>query len=172
IFPDRSVQSPIPSSHTFKINLLHFSLLTDPSSPYVDLAYISDEDTLYSINLLPIVHKSEHQTHSASSLDLRQLLFTSRKHARRSTTARVKRNKKHNKVLRLYRYTYSIIRNVYHRFTMKKIKHLLHQHRVHSVHVKHRYNHIIIGVTNSHLQEQFDRQLPLTIFNRQHYYYH
>jgi hypothetical protein len=39
-------------------------------------------------------------------------------HARRSTTARTRRNKKRNRVHRLTRYRHRLMRTVYHRFTM------------------------------------------------------
>ncbi|CAF2385319.1 unnamed protein product [Rotaria sp. Silwood2] len=95
-------------------------LLTDSSSPFVDLEYTSDDDTLLPISSLPIVNEPQHQTHSPSSFNLHKPFFTSKKYAQHSTVACTKRNKKRNNVHRLYRYIYSIIRNVSHRFTKEK----------------------------------------------------
>ncbi|CAF1550995.1 unnamed protein product, partial [Rotaria sordida] len=54
----------------------------------------------------------------------------------RSTTARIRRNRKRNMVKRSYRDRHIIYRNVYHRFTLKQIKNILRDRDVRYVHPK------------------------------------
>ncbi|CAF4631200.1 unnamed protein product [Rotaria sp. Silwood2] len=61
-------------------------------------------------------------------------------------------------------------RYVYHRFSMKMIKLILHDLHINFVHIKREKDQLIVGVKNSKLAEQLHQQLPLDIFDRQHYY--
>jgi hypothetical protein len=95
-----------------------------------------------------------------------------KKHSRRSTEARGRRNKKRSIVHRLRRYQYRLIRSLYHRFTTKMIKKVLNQFKIELTHIKYKGDQLIIGMKNQKLQEKFEQLLPIDIFDRNHYYSH
>ncbi|CAF1418442.1 unnamed protein product [Rotaria sordida] len=89
----------------------------------------------------------------------------------RSTTARIRRNRKRNMVKRSYRDRHIIYRNVYHRFTLKQIKNILRDRDVRYVHPKlDKSSRILsIGMKKSSLVDLYFDRIPGDLFDKFHY---
>ncbi|CAF4108367.1 unnamed protein product [Rotaria sp. Silwood2] len=133
-----------------------YVLLTDSRSILVDpdLDYISDAECSPSFTLT--LHDYKQRKGGA--------------HSRRSIAARRQRNVIRNRRRRLGRYRCQLIRYVYRRFSMKQIKEILHQLQIRFIHTKWEGNNVIIALKTQHLREQYQRQLPIDIFDKNNYY--
>ncbi|CAF1402575.1 unnamed protein product [Rotaria sordida] len=89
----------------------------------------------------------------------------------RSAAARTRRNRKHNKVLRLYRDQHIIYRKVYHRFNLRQIKNILRTRDVRYVHPKlDKSSRILsIGMKKSSLVDLYFGRIPGDLFDKFHY---
>ncbi len=103
--------------------------------PQVELQDISDDELSLvnaTENAIQLQHNNDlfseiSETDSVHELPPLSDPTTTRtkSHARRSMTARTRRNSKRNRIHRLTRYRHRLIRTVYHRFTMDRIKRIL-----------------------------------------------
>ena len=89
----------------------------------------------------------------------------------RSAAARTRRNRKRNKVLRSYRDRHVLLRNVYHRFTLKQIKNILRDRDVHYVHLTFNKSSrlLSIGMKKATLVDLYSNRVPSDLFDKAHY---
>ena len=89
----------------------------------------------------------------------------------RSAAARTRRNRKRNKVLRSYRDRHVLLRNVYHRFTLKQIKNILRDRDVRYVHLTFNKSSrlLSIGMKKATLVDLYSNRVPSDLFDKVHY---
>ncbi|CAF3363647.1 unnamed protein product [Rotaria sp. Silwood2] len=154
-------------------------LLTTPPSIFDQLEDISDDDiddNEPQTNDELIINDSDSDVLFNRITELpsssTQIFSTKVKsHACRSCQSRTKRNKKRNLTRRAFRYKYVIRRSIYYKYSMYLIKTILHKLNIHFTHIiKHDKTTLIIGIKSKELREQYDKNIPLNIFDRHHYY--
>jgi hypothetical protein len=127
----------------------------------------NDNDIELSVNnhnVVEDVNEEEQQQHVPMKSKSRR--------KRRSMEAQKYRNRKRNNVLRSLRYRYYTTRPMYYRFIMRSVRRILHQHDVYPTHVKEVDGILVIGAKSRAMQQQHQQQLPMNIFDRQHYFEH
>ncbi|CAF4533317.1 unnamed protein product [Rotaria sp. Silwood2] len=154
-------------------------LLTTPPSIFDQLEDISDDDiddNEPQTNDELIIYDSDsnvlfNRITELSSSSTQIFSTKVKSHACRSCQSRTKRNKKRNLTRRSFRYKYVIRRSIYYKYSMYLIKTILHKLNIHFTHIiKHDKTTLIIGIKSKELREQYDKNIPLNIFDRHHYY--
>ncbi|CAF1438112.1 unnamed protein product [Rotaria sordida] len=163
------------------------SLLTVPLFTFGELEDISDDDindteqtsTLHLINEPQIadeliiqaddVNLLSDETTALQSLPTQLLSTKVRFRSCRSIQSRTKRNKKRNTTRRLFRYRHVIRRALYRKFPMFMVKMILRKLHIHFVHVNRDVNELIIGIKSERLRAQYEEQIPMNLFDRNHY---
>ncbi|CAF1463197.1 unnamed protein product [Adineta steineri] len=92
------------------------------------------------------------------------------KHTDRSVGARAYRNKKRYAAQRARRYPDHLTRYLYRRFTRKMVGKIFKKLQIKFKYIKRDGNQVLIGMKNEELKEQFDKLLPLDMFDKDHYH--
>ena len=90
----------------------------------------------------------------------------------RSAVARTRRNRKRNIGKRSHRDQHIMVRQVYHRFTIRQIKHILRDRNVYYVHLLlgKISQTVSIGMKKAFLVDLYFDRIPGDLFNKEHYY--
>ena len=89
----------------------------------------------------------------------------------RSLSARIRRNRRRNVIKHLYRDRYVILRKVYYRFTLRRIKTILNDRNIRYIHLKlNKSSRILsIGMKTSSLVDLYFDRLPSDLFDKRYY---